>query len=511
MLFNSYSFLFLFLPLTLAVFFFLQYRQGSRLALGWLVLASLFYYGLWEPRYLTLILASVVFNYGWGRILARHQGQNVLLVMGVAANLAALAWFKYAGFLLSNYNQAMGTDFHLQTIVLPLAISFFTFQQVAYLVDIHRGEAASDDALHYILFVTFFPQLIAGPVVRLQEMVPQYKESHADGRRSEYLAVGLSIFFLGLFKKVVLADGVAVYAAPVFEAADRGASISFFEAWGGALSYTYQIYFDFSGYSDMAIGLARMFGFRLPVNFNSPYQATGIIDFWRRWHMTLSRFLKSYLYIPLGGNRRGVLRRYFNLLATMVLGGLWHGAGWNFVIWGALHGILLVINTMWQQIRCRMTRHSAAAWEVRLGSVVTFVLVVMVWIFFRAGTMTGAMGLLRGVLGLNGFVLDERLSGVLGFLSPWVAFEGTHAGYFNLYGVPWLVVLSLVCWFVPNLQKIFAGASPALDPRGGLWLEGVRRFPAWSRTSRWAWSIALLGVLAITHMSRVMEFVYYRF
>ncbi|MDX2475067.1 MAG: MBOAT family O-acyltransferase [Candidatus Krumholzibacteria bacterium] len=511
MLFNSYTFLFLFLPLTLLVFWFLQDRWNSRHALGWLVVASLFYYGWWEPRYLGLILVSVAFNYSWGRLIAGRRRSTPLLEAGILINLVALGWFKYAGFLLANYNQVAGTDFHLQTIVLPLAISFFTFQQIAYLVDIHRGESAADDVLHYLLFVTFFPQLIAGPVVQQQEMLPQYRASPSRGRRSEYVAVGLSFFLLGLFKKVVLADGVAVYAAPVFEAADGGARITFFEAWGGALAYAYQIYFDFSGYSDMAIGLARMFGFRLPVNFNSPYQATGIIDFWRRWHMTLSRFLKAYLYIPLGGNRRGTPRRYFNLMATMVLGGLWHGAGWNFVIWGALHGGLLVLNTMWQQVRPMIASSPARPWEKHLGSATTFVMVVMVWIFFRAETLSGAVGMLRGALGLNGLVLDERLAESLSVLKPWVVFAGEHAGYFNLYGVPWLVALSLVCWYVPNLQKIFAGMRPALDPRGGLWQEGVQRFPAWGQSVRWAWVVAVLGVLAITHMSRVMEFVYYRF
>jgi hypothetical protein len=314
-----------------------------------------------------------------------------------------------------------------------------------------------------------------------------------------------------MFKKVVLADGMAAYGAPVFEAADEGAVITFFEAWGGALSYTYQIYFDFSGYSDMAIGLARIFGFRLPVNFNSPYQATGIIDFWRRWHMTLSRFLKLYLYVPLGGNRCGRTRRYTNLLVTMVLGGLWHGAGWNFVIWGALHGVFLVLNTWWREARSRLVSQPATRWEVRVGSALTFVSVVLAWIFFRAGSLAGALGILRGALGLNGAVLDVRLAEILGWLGPAVRFEGTHAGYFNLYGTPWLVALSLVCWYLPNVQNIFAAARAALDPRGGVWQEGVRRFPAWQRTGRWALVIAVMGVLAVTHMSRVMEFVYYRF
>lgn len=509
MLFNSYLFLFLFLPVTLAGYRLLQGRGRARGALGWLTAASLFYYGWWDPRYLALILASVAFNFGLGRALQGRHRSSALVALGVAVNLGALAWFKYAGFLVANLNQAAGTDFHLRTIVLPLAVSFFTFQQIAYLVDIHRGQPAETDLLRYGLFVTFFPQLIAGPIVQQQEMLPQFRAAGRPGPWPAHLAAGLSIFLLGLFKKVVLADGVAAFASPVFEAADQGAVITLFEAWGGALAYTYQIYFDFSGYSDMAVGLAAMFGFRLPVNFNSPYQALSVVDFWRRWHMTLSRFLKDYLYIPLGGNRRSRPRLYGNLMVTMVLGGLWHGAGWNFVIWGALHGVFLVVNVAWRL--GRRATGSALRLPALPSWLLTFTLVVLARVFFRADSLPGAVAILKGAAGLNGAVLDARLAGALSWLGPWVRFEGTHAGYFNLHGVPWLVILSLVCWFAPNVQQIFAGSGVALDPRGGPWRQGPGRFPAWRCDRRWAWTVALLGILAVTHMSRVMEFVYYRF
>ncbi len=511
MLFNSHLFIFGFLPVAVAGFWLLRRRGLDRPALGWLLLASLAYYGWWEPKYLGLILLSSGVNYAFGRAFERRRGDRALLALGVGLNLAALAWFKYAGFLVANLNRMTGGDAQIGAIVLPLAISFFTFQQISYLVDVYRGEPAERDPLHYALFVTFFPQLIAGPVVKQQELTPQFRTPKAAGPLRDHLAVGLSLFLLGLFKKVVLADSVAAFAAPVFEAADQGAVITFFEAWGGVLAYAFQIYFDFSGYCDMALGLAWLFGFRLPINFDAPYQATGIIDFWRRWHLTLSRFLREYLYIPLGGNRHGRARRWLNLLLTMTLGGLWHGAGWNFVLWGLLHGVLLVLNTMWRQWRPRLWTRPVGRLESGLGSVLTFALVVLIWNFFRAETLAGAVGMLRGAFGLNGAVLDARLATPLAFLSPWVEFTGLNAGTFSLRGVPWLAALWFTCRFLPDVPRLFAWTGVALDPGGGVWQPTPGRFPVWRPTARWAGVIAVLGALAVVQMSRVMEFIYYRF
>ncbi|MGH6886959.1 MAG: MBOAT family O-acyltransferase, partial [Geminicoccales bacterium] len=331
MLFNSFEFILAFLPVTLIGFFLLGGRESPRAALSWLVLTSLFFYGWWNPSYLVLIIGSICFNFFVGqRLLARSS--KAILGFGVAVNLLSIAYFKYAGFLAFNIEELAGVEVGLEHIVLPLAISFFTFQQIAYLVDAHRGEVRAEGFVNYALFVTFFPQLIAGPIVHHSEVLPQF------ARRSTYrldldnLALGLTVFSIGLFKKVVLADGIATYATPMFAAAQGGYEPTLFEAWGGALAYTFQLYFDFSGYSDMAVGLGLMFNIRIPINFDSPYKAVNVIDFWRRWHITLSRFLRDYLYIPLGGNRRGPERRYVNLMLTMLLGGLWHGAGWTFVI-----------------------------------------------------------------------------------------------------------------------------------------------------------------------------------
>ncbi|RMH23826.1 MAG: MBOAT family protein, partial [Planctomycetota bacterium] len=308
MLFNSYIFIFAFLPATL-ILYVIASRVHVRAAIATLVVASLFYYGWWAPRYVFLILFSILFNYALGFLLASEdrprRAKKRVLALGVAVNLGLLAYFKYAMFIADNLSALLDTPINIGTIVLPLAISFFTFQQIAYLVDAFRGLTREYSFVDYCLFVTFFPQLIAGPIVHHGEMLPQFADRRTARPSADNLTIGLSIFAAGLFKKVVIADGVSVTANKVFDAAAAGGSVTFVDAWAGALAYTMQLYFDFSGYSDMAIGLGRMFGIRLPVNFDSPYKARSIVDFWRRWHITLSRFLRDYLYIPLGGNRRG--------------------------------------------------------------------------------------------------------------------------------------------------------------------------------------------------------------
>ena len=405
MLFNSAVFIFAFLPVTLFVFHVLGKYNFYNSAIIWLVFASLFFYGWWNPAYLFLILGSMLFNYGVGLSLSKtpHKG---ILALGVTANLALLGYFKYANFFVENLNALLQDSLHLETVILPLAISFFTFQQIAYLVDAYRGEAKEYRLLHYALFVTFFPQLIAGPIVHHKEMMPQFAKDFIGRINAMHLAIGVTVFAIGLFKKVVLADGIAVYATPIFSAAEAGVELTFFEAWGGALAYTLQLYFDFSGYSDMAIGLAAMFGIRLPLNFNSPYKATNIIDFWRRWHMTLSRFLRDYLYIPLGGNRKGPTRRNINIMLTMLLGGLWHGAGWTFVLWGGLHGLFLLINHAWRRLR-PLSLGGPIITTISWG--LTMAAVVIAWVPFRAETMTGTLSMLSAMGGVNGLSLSSEL------------------------------------------------------------------------------------------------------
>ena len=335
MLFNSYEFIFLYLPVVFIGFFFIG-RYNFRFAALWLAAVSLFFYGWWNPKFVVLLLGSILFNFGAGYLISHAkiaEKSKSIFFISIIANLALLGVFKYANFFIATAN-TFGTQWDSLDIILPLGISFFTFTQIAYLVDVYRGIAREYDFIYYLLFVTWFPHLIAGPVLHHKQMMPQFASPSIYKPNPESIAVGLTLFSFGLFKKVMLADQFALYANPVFADAAKGAQPMFNEAWIGVLAYTLQLYFDFSGYSDMAIGLSRIFNVKLPLNFDSPYKAGNIIDFWRRWHMTLSKFLRDYLYVPLGGNRKGPTRRHLNLLATMLLGGLWHGAGWNFVLWG---------------------------------------------------------------------------------------------------------------------------------------------------------------------------------
>ncbi len=394
MLFNSVSYIFVFLPVTFAVFWVLMWLNRKGLALSSLSLASLFFYGWWNPVYVPLLLFLVLANYAVGYYLASaRQWRKPVLIAGLALNLAALGYFKYAAFLAANANAVLGTSIDVGTIVLPLAISFFTFQKIAFICDAYAGKVNDFSFLRFGLFVSFFPQLIAGPIVHHREIMPQFARLEARHLTWDILATGLSLFSVGLFKKVVIADGLSQFAGPVFSAAADGLPLNAGDSWLGMLAYTFQLYFDFSGYSDMALGSALLFGIRLPVNFYSPYKATSIIEFWRRWHITLSNFLRDYLYIPLGGNRKGPARRYANLFITMLLGGLWHGAGWTFVVWGLLHGIYLVINHLLRHV---LGKRTGWGWQAA-GFVVTFLAVAVAWVFFRATSIDAALAMLQGL------------------------------------------------------------------------------------------------------------------
>ena len=466
MLFNSFEFIFFFLPITLAVFFWIGKRNHHQVAISWLVLCSLFFYGWWNSAYLTLILFSMLFNYAFGVMLGNEGSKRtnkILLILGVGINLGLLGYYKYANFFIGQVSSLLDSNFHLHKIILPLAISFFTFQQIAYLVDAYRKETKEYNFLHYCLFVTFFPQLIAGPIVHHKEMLPQFSKNVVYKFNYEHMAIGITIFIIGLFKKVILADGVAIYATPVFNAAEIDAALTFFEAWGGALAYTLQLYFDFSGYSDMAIGIAYMFGIKLPINFNSPYKATSIIDFWRRWHITLSRFLRDYLYFALGGNRKGSIRRYINLFLTMLLGGIWHGAGWTFIIWGMLHGAYLMINHAWRKIRYDILKcsNNINLFELTTAKILTMFAVSISWVYFRADSISGANHLVLTMLGFNGISLPSGLETKIGALLPQLqqlgfVFNGMFGGSSANFGegIIWITLCSIIAIVMPNTQQI---------------------------------------------------------
>ena len=522
MLFNSVEFLFYFLPLTLILFFTIAARYGKEPAIALLVVASLFFYGWWNPIYLILLVGSMFFNYFLGQAISDSRHNRILLTFGVITNLGFLAYYKYAGFFVTNINVLFDTSWNFGHVFLPLAISFFTFQQIAYLVDSYKGITREYSFLHYLLFVSFFPQLIAGPIVHHKEMLPQFSGAGTYRFNARHFSIGLSIFAIGLFKKTVLADGIAEYANPIFTAADGGQTLDFFTAWGGALCYTFQLYFDFSGYSDMAIGLARMFGIVLPLNFYSPYKAANISEFWRRWHMTLSRFLRDYIYIPLGGNRKGIVHRYKNLFITMLLGGLWHGAGWNFIIWGALHGGYLTLHQLWLRLLDMLgfsgrqsSAYKAFAW------LVTFISVVIGWVFFRATTFEGAVNLLQSMLGFNGLSLPNAIYARLGSIEAVLQFfnitSNTQGGAAFVSTWCWILLLTTVSLCLPTTQDIFSRVTNSLDNKSfdttdAVWPAfAVTKHWVWSPTSRWALLCAMAFVLGLITLGQVSEFLYFQF
>lgn len=395
MLFNSAEYLLFFLPFTVLMYFWLNRRAGGLAGKSWLVLASLFFYSWWSISYLWLIGGSMFGNYIIGTALARWQhslAKQLLLSTAIVANLVLLGYYKYADFFITNLNHWTTPPLPLLQMALPLGISFFTFTQVAFLVDVYCGKAREYNPIHYALFVTYFPHLIAGPILHHAEMMPQFSQRNTWQPNWENIRTGLFILSLGLLKKIVLADSLSAGADTGFNSTTP---LPFHQAWIASLSYTLQLYFDFSGYTDMAIGASLLFNIRLPENFNSPYKATNIREFWLRWHMTLSRWLRDYLYIPLGGSQHGIPRTYAALLITFLLGGLWHGASWTFVIWGALHGVAAILHRFWQRTKIKIPPLASM--------LITFVFVNTAWIFFRADSIPQAMMLLRSMAGLHGF------------------------------------------------------------------------------------------------------------
>jgi D-alanyl-lipoteichoic acid acyltransferase DltB (MBOAT superfamily) len=496
MLFSSFTFVFQFLPAVLLAFAAAR-RHSARAGLFVLLGASLFFYGAWRPVYLILFLTSVAVNFSFGLLMADHRRRRGIGMLGVAINLAALCYFKYANFLIDNVSALTGTPLPFAEIVLPIGISFFTFQQIAYLVDVMRGAPVERDIVSYTLFVSFFPHLIAGPLVHHAEMIPQFKRG-ATSRSSVLAARGFAIFVAGLFKKVVIADSLALFATPVFTHLDGGGGVTASWAWLATLAYTLQIYFDFSGYSDMALGLALMFGIRLPVNFRSPYKSLSIIEFWRRWHITLSRFLRDYLYIPLGGNRLGISRRYLNLMITMLLGGLWHGAGWNFLIWGGLHGAYLCINHLWRGA----VGIGSGRWPMRAVSwAVTFAAVVVTWVFFRTETLGGAWRALKGLVGLPPDQTAFVPSGIVRVMDLPIL-VGAETSLWLGAGVTFVALIFALA--LPNVPQIYRYREYRRAPERK---AAIR----WKPNALWAAVVAVTFAISLFQMWQQVEFLYFQF
>lgn len=408
MLFNSWQFILIFLPIVFFVYFGLNHFRFIAGGKIWLIFTSLFFYAYWDTQYLVLIILSILFNFFIGTNLSRNfqtlncykifcLNRKIILSAAIITNLVLLGYYKYMNFFITNVNEIFGTVYIYKPIILPLAISFFTFTQIAYLMDSYHRETDKYNLINYTLFVTFFPHLIAGPIVSHRDIMPQFESLRTLNINYGNVLKGLFIFSIGLFKKVVIADTFAVWAGAGF---DENSILDFFTAWATSLSYTLQLYFDFSGYCDMAIGISLLFNIWLPINFNSPYKSCNIQDFWRRWHITLSQFLRIYLYIPLGGNRFSEIRTCINLMITFILGGLWHGATWMFIIWGMLHGIALVIHRLWKKLGISMPH--MVAWSL------TFTFVNVSWVFFRAKTIDDAYKVIKGMFDFYS-ILEKKI------------------------------------------------------------------------------------------------------
>jgi len=488
-LFNSYEFIFAFLPLSFFVYFYLNSIRLTTASRAFLVFASLFFYSWWNIVYLPLILVSILFNYSIGTALSeekehRKVSKKALLSVGVVANVLLLVYFKYMDFFIENINILTSSNISLLHLALPLAISFFTFQQIAYLVDSYRGETKEYNFLNYTVFVTFFPQLIAGPIVHHKEMMPQFDRLRNSVINYRNIALGIFIFTIGLFKKVVIADTFAVWASSGFE---NAYDLSLIASWITSLAYTIQLYFDFSGYTDMAIGAGLLFNIKLPINFDSPYKAVSIQDFWRRWHITLSRFLRDYIYIPLGGNRVGKFRVYSNLMITFIIGGLWHGAGWTFVLWGFLHGFALVINRVWKKLNFKLNSF--------IGWFITFNFINITWVVFRAESVADAWAIIKSMFGFNGLLMPNVLHSTFDSL-----------GFANIEYGSFVTILKLIngdlstpLWFVLILPILFLAKNSK---------EMLYNFKPSKSTALFFATIFSLSVLKLSGYS---EFLYFRF
>ncbi|HET8881730.1 MAG TPA: MBOAT family O-acyltransferase [Solimonas sp.] len=462
MLFNSYPFLCFFLPITLVVFFVLGRRWGSAIALGWVVVASLFFYAWWNPWQVWVLAVSLFGNFYLGKRVTQGEQRKRWLAIGVTLNIAVLLFFKYSNPTYHTLDHWLDLGWNWRHVIMPLGLSFYTFQQMAYLIDSYRAGESEPSFLRFTLFVTFFPHVIIGPIVHHREMLPQFADPKTFIPQLSNFNLGLPLFFLGLFKKVAIADPIGHLIDPTFTAAAAGHHLTLFEAWAAALGYTFQLYFDFSGYADMSIGIARLFGVQLPQNFDSPYKSRSMSELWRRWHITLMRFMREYFYIPLGGNRKGPTRQKINLFLTMIMCGLWHGdgAGWTFFVFGALHGVALIINMTWTRWRETHDVQLGSWWNVYAAWLLTFMTWCLGLVLFRAATVGTAADIWKGMAGFYGARLPDQVLAFVPALSQWIEpvrtlpylAGGTVLGLIELMTLLVIsAVLSLLC---QNLQHV---------------------------------------------------------
>ena len=513
MLYNSYIFLFLFLPVTLFGFHFLSKFGHYKLTLSWLVAASLFFYGWWNPIYIVLLVGSAIFNYAIGYLLLARS-HKAFLYFGIIGNLATLGYFKYANFFVDNINFFFNNNIILEQIILPLGISFFTFQQITFLVDTHLGKTKEFNFLQYCLFVTFFPQLISGPIVHHKRMMPQFAKKTLSILKLENLAVGLTTFIIGLFKKVFLADNIAVFATPAFEAAFYGIDLTFFEAWGASLAYAFQLYFDFSGYSDMALGLGIMFGIALPFNFLSPFKSKNISEFWRCWHISLSTLIRDYLYYPisllltryaaikkLGGIPLFILSIFIPTMFAFFWMGLWHGAGWHFVLFGLIHGIYIVVYNIWIKfinIIPQNKRIKKSNITDFISQIITFSAVIFSFVIFRAENIDVAKEIIFSMLGFNGIEFSDIFRiGVFGAKPK--------------TGIFWILLSMLIVNFLPNSKEFILSKSKTFKKQGDIISNSASKRIAWKPNFFWGAIFVIMLTLSLLSFSNTSEFLYFQF
>ncbi|MFL6608226.1 MAG: MBOAT family O-acyltransferase [Pseudomonas sp.] len=506
-LFNSYAFIFVFLPCSL-ILYYAAAKFGPRAQVLILAIVSVVFYCGWDLRYLPLLLGSILCNFVIARMIllsANRKGlSKFFLILGIVVNLCALGYYKYADFFIENINDVFGYSFLMVNVILPLGISFFTFTQTAFLVDSYRGKSDEPDFIQYLSFVTYFPHLIAGPILHHHEIIPQFKRGVA--LQACWIAPGLAMFSIGLAKKVIIADTFGSIAKPIFDSfAAGGQALTMMDAWLGAISYTFQLYFDFSAYCDMAVGVSLMFGIYIPLNFNSPYKAASIIDFWRRWHMTLSKYLRDYIYIALGGNRLGNYRRFQNLMITMVVGGFWHGAGWTFIIWGALHGAYLIVNHFWRSLFNGSRETVVGRWA---GRVLTFLCVVVAWVFFRSDSVTSALAMLNTMVSAPaGLSLNVEKS-VTTIIIPQAILDAGFQVSANYVALATMAAGLCIVWMFRNTQELVFRSSP--------WDTSLESASApTGSTARWqllpiSSAALLLGLVALI-AAPPGEFLYFNF
>jgi alginate O-acetyltransferase complex protein AlgI len=499
MLFNSHIFIFLFFPIVCLGFVLIR-RYASKFTASWLLLASIVFYGWWSLHDLQLMIISISFNFVVATLMrsrfieevhSEYQyHRKILLIVGIIGNLLFLGYFKYLGFFESVFDHTITYSSSDSIKNLPLGISFYTFTQIAFLVDSYSKDADKENGITYPLFVSYFPHLLAGPILNHKDMLPQSKGIHRQKITSTMVAVGLCIFIIGLFKKTVIADSLAPIVDKAFAAIPLDAAITAFSAWLGVLAYTMQIYFDFSGYSDMAFGVSMLLGIRIPINFLSPYQSASIVEFWRRWHISLSVFLREYLYIKLGGNRQGAVRRYINLMLTMLLGGLWHGAGWQFIIWGGLHGFYLIVCHLWQAITKKLVFKSWRVWKV-VSAGITFFCVVFAWVFFRADNVPHALFILKGMT--QHVTYEQTLSDIC-------ASE-------RRLDLLLLISSMMIAIFLPNTYEVF---SKHLLPSCVQNTPPPSRFE-WLPSKKSAVFFGVMAFFSIVFITRESKFLYFQF